>query len=298
MRRRRPYQQLGGIAVLLGLAMGSGQAIAQDIPAGDPETLCGLPALARIQTHVVQPGETLEAIAAQYGLIPSTLMGLNPALQQGNVSNGMALQIPPYNGIRVTVPSGTTWQDVSRQYNVRADVLFEVNGCVRSPAATAFIPGVNWSPSSAATPSTLDDSPINGYPLSEPVEVAAGYGWQIDPISGEVVFHSGVDLAAASGTSVLAVGSGTVAFAAEQGNYGNLVVINHSQGLQTRYAQLDGIQVTVGQQVRQGQQVGTVGETGLVSFPHLHFEVRTNSDLGWVAQNPANYVPQTSLVRR
>ncbi|TVQ18986.1 MAG: M23 family metallopeptidase [Leptolyngbya sp. DLM2.Bin15] len=298
MRWRKRYQQLGSIAVLLALAMGSsGRAIAQDIPTGDAENLCGLPALSRIQTHVVQPGETLEAIAAQYGLIPSTLMGLNPALQQGSLSSGMSLQIPPYNGIRVTVPSGTTWQDLSRQYNVRADVLFEVNGCARSPAATTFIPGVNWSPGTATSP-TLEDSPINGYPLPEPAEVATGYGWQLDPVSGEVVFHSGVDLVAALGTPVLAVGNGIVAFAADQGNYGNLVVINHSQGLQTRYAHLDSLQVTVGQQVQQGHQLGTVGETGLAAFPHLHFEVRTNSDLGWVARDPSDYVPQTSLMRR
>lgn len=259
-------------------------------------SLCGTPALQRLVTHTVQPGETLEAIAAQYDLIPATLIGFNPSLQTG-APVGTQLTIPPYNGIRVTAPAGSTWQDLADQYNVRDDVLFEVNGCAMMPATTVFIPGVNWAPTAATAP-PLGDSPLGGYPLPTPVEVTAGYGWQIDPASGEVVFHGGVDLAAAAGTPVLAVGSGTVAFAGAQGDYGNLVVINHNQGLQTRYAQLDTIQVSVGDTVQLGSTVGTVGETGLVVMPHLHFEVRTNSDLGWVARDPAEYIPQTSLVRR
>jgi lysostaphin len=260
--------------------------------------MCGTPALDRTVTHVVQPGETLDAIAANYGVITATLIGFNPSLQSGTASVGSTLVIPPYNGIQVSVPAGSTWQDLASRYNVRDDVLFEVNGCTMTPAASVFVPGVNWSPGGTPTTPVLADSPINGYPLPNIVEVTAGYGWQIDPAIGDVVFHSGVDLAADAGIPVLAVGSGTIAFAEEQGDYGNLVVINHSQGLQTRYAQLESITVTVGQTVSQGQEIGTVGATGRVVSPHLHFEVRTNSDLGWVARDPADYIPETSLVRR
>ncbi len=104
----------------------------------------------------------------------------------------------------------------------------------------------------------------------------------------------GSDLAAPIGTSVLAAGDGTVAFAGNQGAYGKLIVINHSEGLQSRYAQLGSIKVKVGQAVKKGQAIATVGTTGTPSSkqPHLHFEVRSRSNLGWVAQNPEPYLLQ------
>ena len=78
-----------------------------------------------------------------------------------------------------------------------------------------------------------------------------------------------------------------MAFAGEQ-DAGKLVVINHSQGLQTRYAQLDTIAVKAGQQVQAGTELGTVGAA---QTPYLNFQVRSNSRLGWVAQDPAAYIP-------
>jgi lysostaphin len=122
--------------------------------------------------------------------------------------------------------------------------------------------------------------------------VALAYGWQINPATGDVFFHSGVDLLATVGTSVQAIAPGTVAFANEQGSYGKLVIINHSGGLQSRYAHLDSIKVTVGQQVNTGDLLGTVGTTGQPTStqPHLHFEVRASSSIGWVAQDPKGYL--------
>jgi lysostaphin len=230
-------------------------------------------------------------------LIPATLIGFNPALRSGNPAAGTELLIPPYNGIRVEAPAGASWRDLAQTYNIRADVLFEVNGCQEVPR-TVFIPGVNWSPGGTATAASSANSPIRRYPLPENATVLMGYGWQLDPSQGEVVFNSGVQLEAASGTSVLAAGDGTVAFAGQQGNYGNLVVINHSQGLQTRYAQIDSVSVEVGQQVQAGTPIGTIAAGGEGASPRLQFEVRSNSDLGWVAQDPGNYLPGLRLSRQ
>jgi murein DD-endopeptidase MepM/ murein hydrolase activator NlpD len=120
--------------------------------------------------------------------------------------------------------------------------------------------------------------------------VVTSYGWQLNPTTNEFVFESGVNLQAESGTPVLAAGAGTVAFAGTEGTYGNLVVVNHAQGLQTRYAQLGTVTVQVGQQISAGMQLGVVGT--LESSPSfLHFEVRSNSNLGWVAQDPGSYIP-------
>lgn len=260
-----------------------------------PTAACSPPALARLTRHTIAPGETLVSLSQRYNLIPATLMGFNPILRNGNAPVGREIVVPPYNGIRVEVPSGTSWRDLAATYGVRADVLFEVNGCQGVPRI-AFIPGVNWSPNGierVAPPSAAEAPPvsvISGYPLPEVASVMTGYGWQVVAGTEDVYFHSGVDLAAAEGTPVLAVGDGIVAFAAEQGAYGKLVVINHQQGLQTRYAQMSEMHVQVGQAVRAGDRIGSSGMTGRATVPHLHFEVRSNSDLGWVAQNPSEYV--------
>lgn len=256
------------------------------------QSLCPEPALSRLTRHRIASGETIESIARQYNLIPATLLGLNPSLRNGTPPVGTEISIPPYNGIRVEVPSGRTWRDVAKQYNVRADVLFEVNGCQESPSVV-FVPGVNWSPSGAATarPSAPAADPLTRYPLPAIASVVRGYGWQLDPASGQVTFHNGVNLQASAGTTVRSVGEGTVAFAGEQSGYGKLVVINHVQGLQTRYSPLASINVQVGQRVAAGSAIGTVGATSTTTSPYLHFEVRSNSNLGWVAQDPSVYIP-------
>ncbi|MEH1943788.1 MAG: M23 family metallopeptidase [Nostoc sp.] len=260
---------------------------------------CPTPALSRFQRHKVVRGETLESIAQRYNLIPTTIIGMNPALQSGAIAAvGSVLQIPPYNGIVVEVPRGQTWRQVAAQYKVRADSLFEVNGCQQNPRVV-FVPGVNWSPNGVVTKAPLptdagtpNRASLSGYPLAQVVTVGLAYSWQINPATGEVFFHSGVDLLAPVGTDVLAIAPGTVAFANDQGSYGKLVIINHSGGLQTRYAQLDSIKVTVGQQVKKGDLLGTVGTSGKPSSsqPHLHFEVRSSSSLGWVAEDPKGYL--------
>ncbi|NJL38756.1 MAG: M23 family metallopeptidase [Leptolyngbyaceae cyanobacterium SM1_4_3] len=253
------------------------------------DTLCPEPALSRVVRHRVAAGETLTSLSQRYNLIPATLMGMNPVLQDGNAPAGSEILVPPYNGIRVEVPAGSTWQDLAELYGTRADVLFEVNGCQSDPRVV-FVPGVNWSPNQTATgtPASVDGV-LRQYPLPATASISTSYGWQLNSNTGNVAFHGGVDLTADRGTPVLAAGEGTVAFASNQGNYGNLVVINHSQGVQTRYAQLDSIEVEVGETVGVGDRIGTVGATGIATGPHLHFEVRTNSDLGWVAQDPGDY---------
>ena len=285
-------------ANLIGSAAGYAQSDSQ--ANSQNHSLCPPPALSRLTRHTITPGETLSSIAAQYNLIEATLIGMNPILRRGSAPVGTEISIPPYNGIPVQVPVGATWQDLAETYTVRADALFEINGC-QPPEGVVFVPGVNWSPSEATgaqnPPSTKPDNgsenrQVFAYPLPVEAVVVVDYGWVLTPRSPDVVFHSGLDLLAPAGTSVVAVEGGTVAFAGEQGIYGNLVVINHQQGKQTRYAHLENIQVQAGQQVSVGTSLGTVGTTGVpdTDEPHLHFEVRYNADLGWVAEDPTLYL--------
>ncbi len=277
-----------GLSTLIGAVPAAAAPAASDCPA---------PALSRLKYHVIVPGENLSILARRYNLIPATLMGLNPVLRQGKAPVGTRIVIPPYNGIQVRIPPGQRLKDVAAVYKVRSDVLFEVNGCQVSPTVV-FVPGVNWSP--VATPGGNAEVRPSGdrfdhYPLPTVVPIALGYGWQLHPVTGQVAFHSGVDLEAAAATPVRVVANGTVAFAGAQGNYGNLVVVNHTSGRQTRYAQLAKISVSVGQKIRQGTALGTVGATGLANRPHLHFEIRANSAVGWVAQDPTAYLAAMKL---
>ncbi|MGW9176806.1 M23 family metallopeptidase [Streptomyces decoyicus] len=92
--------------------------------------------------------------------------------------------------------------------------------------------------------------------------------------------HTGIDFHAASGTSVHAVGSGTVVEAGWGGAYGNNIVIKMNDGTYTQYGHLSSLGVSVGQRVTPGQQIGLSGSTGNTTGPHLHFEARTGADYG------------------
>lgn len=250
---------------------------------------CPTPALSRFQRHPVNQGETLESIAQRYNLTPTTLMNMNPGVRNGQVTVGSELQIPPYNGLVVEVPSGQTWQQVAQTYQVRPDTLFEINGCQPNPTIV-FVPDGKTTPSSP--PADTQPISISGYPLQSVTTVLMSYGWQTHPTTGQVFFHSGVDLLAPVGSPVQAIAPGTIVFAGNQGSYGQLVIINHDGGLQSRYAHLGDIRVSVGEKVNQGDLLGTVGTTGepTVSESHLHFEIRSSSDLGWVAEDPQGYL--------
>lgn len=278
--------------------VGLASTLSNTEPAHAQAASCPAPALSRFQRHKVVRGETLKTIAQRYNLAPETLIVMNPNVNNGRVKVGSELQIPPYNGIVVEVPSGQSWRQVAAQYKVRPDAMFEINGCQTNPKIV-FVPGLNWLPNRPQTASVIPKNSntqsrvnISGYPLQDAATVGLAYGWQINPQDGKVFFHSGVDLLAPVGSPVQAIASGNVVLAQDQGSYGNLVIINHAGGKQSRYAHLGSIKVQAGQQVNAGDVLGTVGTTGqpTAKEPHLHFEMRSSSSQGWVAQDPKGYL--------
>ena len=98
--------------------------------------------------------------------------------------------------------------------------------------------------------------------------------------------HTGLDIATATGTPIVAAASGTVTFSGYKGSYGNMLVITHGNGIQTYYAHCNKLYVSAGTSVKQGQAIAEVGSTGNSSGPHLHLEIRVNG----VAYNPQNYL--------
>ena len=98
--------------------------------------------------------------------------------------------------------------------------------------------------------------------------------------------HTGLDIATSTGSPIKAAASGTVTFAGWKGSYGNLLVITHSNGVQTYYGHCSKLYASAGQSVSQGQTIAAVGSTGNSTGPHLHFEIRVNG----VAYNPQKYI--------
>jgi murein DD-endopeptidase MepM/ murein hydrolase activator NlpD len=114
-------------------------------------------------------------------------------------------------------------------------------------------------------------------PTTLPVEqgyYSSNYGYRIDPITGRSSFHAGVDIIASPGTPVIAAAGGVVSVAEFHPEYGNIIDIDHDNGLTSRYAHLLKGSVKVGDVVMKGQAIARVGSTGRTTGPHLHFEVR------------------------
>jgi murein DD-endopeptidase MepM/ murein hydrolase activator NlpD len=105
---------------------------------------------------------------------------------------------------------------------------------------------------------------------------SSNYGWRIDPFNGARAFHEGMDFMAETGTKASAAAGGVVAYADSHPQYGNMIEIDHGNGLITRYAHLSKRLVKVGDVVLSGGTIGQVGSTGRATGPHLHFEVRQN----------------------
>ncbi|MEM9155082.1 MAG: peptidoglycan DD-metalloendopeptidase family protein [Cyanobacteria bacterium P01_F01_bin.33] len=125
------------------------------------------------------------------------------------------------------------------------------------------------------------------YPLAATAPISSGFGYRTHPVTGTHSFHAGVDLAAPTGTPILAALSGEVTFAGARGNLGNAVILDHAQRYRTRYGHMIRVVVRAGDRVRQGQLIGYVGSTGRSTGPHLHFEyLQQKTDGTWIALNP------------
>ncbi|MDR6833759.1 MULTISPECIES: M23 family metallopeptidase [unclassified Sphingopyxis] len=126
-------------------------------------------------------------------------------------------------------------------------------------------------------------------PSGNPADVlmmSSGFGYRSDPFTGAGAMHAGLDFRGPIGTPILAAAPGRVSFVGTKSGYGNVVEVDHGQGIMTRYAHLSGFTSKVGSQVAAGQQIAKMGSTGRSTGSHLHFEVRLNG----VAVNPRRFL--------
>jgi murein DD-endopeptidase MepM/ murein hydrolase activator NlpD len=119
---------------------------------------------------------------------------------------------------------------------------------------------------------------LSRIPLVTPVQngqyrLTSGFSYRVDPFTGRGAFHSGLDLAAGYGTTILASAPGRVVVAEHRGPYGNMVEIDHGYGIRTRYAHLQSMYVSVGDRVAFRQKIAAMGSTGRSTGPHLHYEI-------------------------
>ena len=126
------------------------------------------------------------------------------------------------------------------------------------------------------TNSTYIPTDIFAWPLQSNGNITSGFGYRTDPISGEHKLHGGTDIAAPTGTPILASADGVVIAATWHNSYGYYVKIQHNDTFATLYGHCSALHVTAGQQVKQGQIIADVGQTGYATGPHVHFEVYIN----------------------
>ncbi len=180
----------------------------------------------------------------------------------------LMLPVPPLSGIahtpEIAISPGTYEAIDAARFSRLLASLREIRLTAERSAARTR---ATLSPLELGRPTTLPTGlPVYG-------TVSSGFGPRLDPFSGFPEVHRGIDIAAARGTPVSATADGDVIRAGWEGEYGKSITLAHPGGLATRYAHLDRILVRRGDPVRKGTVIGTVGETGRATGPHLHYEI-------------------------
>ena len=262
-----------------------------------------------VQIHEVVEGESLWSIATSNGLTVDELKALNPQLQTERLQIGQELtlnSVQPLLSVRltkeVTVEESIAYATQTEETAslLRGEKEVKVAGQEGKKLVTYNITEANGV--------TLEKDVLNEVVLQEPVTQVVSQGtstlavasrgstgplsW---PKTGKINspygsrsrgFHTGIDISARTGDPIKAAAGGKVVTAGWTGSYGYCVVIDHNNGLKTRYAHLSKVQCSVGQTVQRGEQVGLAGSTGNSTGPHLHFEVIVNGE----TKNPMNYL--------
>lgn len=220
-----------------------------------------------LQEITVQAGDTLYSLSRKYSVPVNDLAVMNNLAAPFTLSVGQKLKVPNLSTapVRTVAQSSTTKiQETSTTVKTTAKTKEKI-----SSDPTKKLPSIS------ARSSSKFSWPVQG-------KVLSGYGSKSNGL-----FNDGINIAAARGTTVKAAENGVVAYAGnEVKGMGNLIIIQHSGGWMTVYAHLDTMTVRRGTKVSVGQKIGTVGETGKVDQPQLHFEIRK----GTKAYNPSSYL--------
>lgn len=224
------------------------------------------------RTYQVRAGDIISKIAEEYNVSQDTILSVNDIHSSRRIQIGQYLKIPSIEGVLYTVKKdGETFASISEKYNVSEAECAAVNAHKASLKAgeTVFVPGGELDAM------TLRE--INGdlfrRPLHASYYLSSGYGWRNSPFTGRRSFHSGIDMAAPSGTAIYAALPGKVTFTGYNSIYGNYVIITHHSGYKTLYGHMSTITVRNGSFVDCSTRIGKVGNTGMSTGSHLHFTI-------------------------
>ncbi|HEX7473717.1 MAG TPA: M23 family metallopeptidase [Candidatus Limnocylindrales bacterium] len=246
---------------------------------------------ALLKSYRVKSGDTLTGIAHHFGVSMMSIWWANQISSKDKLHIGQTLVIPPVSGVVVTVASGDTLDSIARKYATAADEILSYNGLTEPnvvigqkliipDAIGKGIPVPKATPAPRA-PSSGGSSGGGGSSTAiHPSTGTYGGGTFAWPVPGGFIsqyFHYGhpaLDIAAPYGSRIVAAASGTVVFAGWKDNMGGYQVwISHGSGLYTGYYHMSAITVSVGERVGRSDQIGRVGQSGVATGPHCHFEV-------------------------
>jgi len=241
-----------------------------------------------IETHLVKKDENLWKIAQNSGLDAFTLLSVNK-LRNGNlIRPGQSIKVPNQRGILHKVMKDESLEEIAIRYQVSLEKIIESNGMLDPDTIYAgtelFIPDAKINESFRKRLIPPPYKPKFVKPTSG--RLTSGFGYRIHPILKKRRMHKGIDIVARYGSNVKAATGGIITYSGQMGSYGNLVVIDHQNGFETRYAHNSRLKVKKGEIVRQGQTIALVGNTGRSNGTHLHFEIWKNGE----AIDPAHYI--------
>jgi murein DD-endopeptidase MepM/ murein hydrolase activator NlpD len=245
-----------------------------------------------IITYTVRAGDTVETIAARFGLEPTTIMWSNSAVEDAPdlLRIDQQLVILPVNGVYHTVAEGDTLEIIADKYEAEVDDIINCEHNPLAPPRYSLSEGMRLIVPGGEKPFVARVVTSYTGPVPEGARGTGLFQW---PVLGYITQgywygHRAIDIAAPTGTALRAADGGFVSFAGwTDVGYGYLIVIDHANGFATYYAHLNNIYVTAGQAVERGQVIGATGSTGWSTGPHLHLEIRYNT----ILQNPRAYLP-------
>ena len=261
---------------------------------GEPVAVTALPRILHIQMYTVLPYDNLQKIAELYDLKPETILWANPQLESTPdlLQIGQKLIIPPVDGVTHVVRRGDTLSSLAVKYTVSVDDIVEFPLNNLESADSLIESGRQLIIPNGTKPHV--DRQVAMYRGPVPTNAVRGSGNFAWPISGNITQqfwrgHRAIDVGARAGAPIVAADSGYVIKASYgwNGGYGSMVIIDHGNDFVSLYAHMNAIYVRQGENVAKGEQLGTVGNTGRSTGPHLHFEIRRHG----TARNPFYFLP-------
>ena len=236
------------------------------------------------QNYKVKKGDSVSKIAAAFSVSMDAIIASNNITNARSLREGAVLKIPNMDGIPYTVKKGDSLSGISQAKGVPLEAILDANDIQNDKITVGmnlFIPGARMQREDLKLAlGELFIYPLRGAKLSSP------FGWRNDPFTGVRSYHAAVDLSAPQGTVIKAAMDGKVSALGNNATYGNYIILSHPGGYQTMYAHLHSFTVKKGAELGQGVQIGTVGNTGYSTGPHLHFAIFKNGR----AVNPLDFL--------